>query len=100
MSNKNAVRLSERLIERLRNQSESGMGYQVATVKTYGGKCYQNVLITGRNTVSGIYGYERLPFDVDDILDIEVTHLQKPEGYDPKKWLHIEKQNRPRLFEF
>lgn len=80
------IRLPESWIEKLVKQPESGMGHQVVRVSTFGGEVYENVMVTNCDTIIGIYGCDAVPFSVEEIKDIEVTHLQKPSGFDQKNW--------------
>jgi len=51
------LKLDEKLSESLRNQPESGMGYQVVKVVLGDGSSYENVAVTNCDTVVGIYGF-------------------------------------------
>lgn len=84
--------LSEKFITQLKKAPESGMGYQVVSVRTKDEILYSNVLILGANEIGGIYGLKEMPFKSDDILDIQVTHLQKPPDFDQKKWFYVDRQ--------
>jgi hypothetical protein len=58
---------------RLSNQAETGMGYQTASVTLRDGRIFEDVLIIG-GTVAEVRGFEEIPFSVDELSDITVTH--------------------------
>ena len=64
----------------LLNKAETGMGYYVATVKLRDGTLYRQVVIDS-GFVTRVRGFESVPFDPADIVDIDVTH----EKWDWKK---------------
>ena len=49
------------------------MGYWVATVKLRDGTSYPQVVIDS-GCVTRVRGFDSVPFDPADIVDIEVTH--------------------------
>lgn len=58
---------------KLTRQPETGMGYQVATVVLKDGTRWNQVLIES-GVITRIRGQAKIPFKVDDIADILVTH--------------------------
>ncbi len=76
---KNAVRLSEKWVAFLAKQPETGMGYQVVSVKVKGGQWYERVVVESP-FIRGAIGYKELPFAVDDIDEIVVTHDKRDLG--------------------
>ena len=69
----NMIVLSSRWAEVLSSQPETGMGYQVATVRTKDGRSFAKVVIVG-GIVSSFQGNPDIPFSEDDIDAITVTH--------------------------
>jgi hypothetical protein len=65
---------SERLLERLRSQPETGMTYQMVTVTLKDGRRFERVMVVERTTVCPFDSSGRLPFDEADIVDLVVTH--------------------------
>jgi hypothetical protein len=57
----------------LLKQGETGMGYQVATVRLRDGASYPQVVIDS-GFVTRVRGFASVPFDPADIVDIQVTH--------------------------
>lgn len=52
---------------------ETGMGYQIATVKLSDGRQFRQALIV-EGQLTKIRGIEGIPFSEDEIADIVVTH--------------------------
>ena len=49
------------------------MGHYVATVRLRDGSSYPQVVIQG-GFVTRVRGFDAIPFDPADIVDIEITH--------------------------
>ncbi len=67
------IRLADKWAPTLLKQSETGMGYYIATVVLKSGQRYERVIIDS-GYITRVYGYNGIPFDPDDIVDIIVTH--------------------------
>lgn len=65
--------LSDKWASVLRDQRESGMGYQICTVMLRDGRHVERVVIVG-GTVTEVAGDKVVPFTEDQIVDIRVTH--------------------------
>jgi hypothetical protein len=64
---------NEDLLRRLLAHPESGMGYQVVTVRLRDGREFRRVIVVdGR--MSNRAGLWTPPFSEDDIVDVMVTH--------------------------
>jgi hypothetical protein len=57
----------------LRSQPETGMGYQIVTITTKDGRNYPQAVIHS-GCVTRVRGHDTIPFGVDDISSIQVTH--------------------------
>lgn len=55
----------------LLSQPETGMGYQMATIRTSDGRTYRDVCIIG-GTISSVQGKREVPFRAEDIESIVV----------------------------
>jgi len=55
------------------SQGETGMGYQTASITLEDGRVIDDVLIVG-GTMAEVRGYDTIPFSVDEISDITITH--------------------------
>jgi hypothetical protein len=64
--------LSAKWAEVLASQPETGMGYQVAEVRTKDGRTFSNVVIIG-GIVSSVGGILEIPFSEEEIDRITVT---------------------------
>jgi|SRR5580765_3864563 len=59
----------------LLRQGETGMGYQTASITLEDGRVIDDVLIVGC-TIAEVRGHDTIPFSVDEISDIAVTHCK------------------------
>ena len=67
--------LSSKWVGYLRDKPESGMTYQILTVVLHDGRCFERVpYVEGRINLNGIHGFWKVPFEVDDISSIVVSH--------------------------
>ena len=66
--------LSEKLTQELRNQSETGMGFQICTVILKDGRSFERVLILDASEIATADGETDLPFQANQIQSIVVTH--------------------------
>jgi hypothetical protein len=69
------IALSAQWAPRLKEQPESGMGYQVATVVLKDGRRVNRVTIVG-GTITAVEGQNKIPFVEADIADIVVTLIR------------------------
>ena len=67
------LELPDKWARRLLRQGETGMGYQTASITLEDGRVIDDVLIVG-GTITEVRGYDTIPFSVDEISDITVTH--------------------------
>lgn len=65
--------LPPRFAAQLLALSETGMGYQVVTIRTVRGELYTRVVIVG-GYIASVDRKEDIPFDPDQIDSIEITH--------------------------
>ena len=66
--------LSERLSQQLKSLPETGMGYQICSVVLIDGRIFEKVLILNGNEIANINGQVEIPFLLDQIEKIVVTH--------------------------
>jgi hypothetical protein len=67
------LKLSHKWAQILRDQSETGMGYQICTVTLRDGRHVERVIIVG-GTLTEVAGDKNIPFTDHEIVDIRVTH--------------------------
>ena len=67
------LELPDKWAQCLLRQGETGMGYQTASITLEDGHVIDDVLIVG-GTIAEVRGYDRIPFSVDEISGITVTH--------------------------
>jgi hypothetical protein len=65
--------LSKSWLEYLRSQPETGMGYQVVTIKTKDGKIFPQAVVDSGH-VTRIRRFSEIPFTQEEIAEITVTH--------------------------
>lgn len=56
------------------------------------GKKFENVFVANYREVLGIYGEEKLPFEVEEVVDLEPTHLEKA-AFTEENWLRLDGRN-------
>jgi hypothetical protein len=64
--------LAGKWAEFLRNQPETGMGYQTGDITLADGRVFHDVIIDS-GYISKIRGRADIPFDVDEVVAIEIT---------------------------
>ena len=66
------LHLSAKWAEVLARQPETGMGYQVATVRLHDGRAFVGAVIVG-GIVTSVRGHREIPFAEADIAEIIVN---------------------------
>lgn len=79
----NIKALPDKWADYLISQPETGMGYWVANITLRDKRIFKRVVING-GIVTQIYGLNDVPFDIEEIEDIRVTH---------DKWNFNDEQN-------
>lgn len=74
------IKLGDKWIEKIVSQPETGMGYHVVSVILNDGMTIKQVLVN-EGYITRVKGFKDIPFKVDDIREIHVTH----EKWDFKK---------------
>ncbi len=70
---RNTLQLSNRWIDYLISQAETGMGYQICTIVLKDGDVYIQAIIDS-GLIAKIKDIEGIPFSENDIAEIIVTH--------------------------
>jgi len=68
------IRLPPEISAKLAAMPESGMGYQIISVKMKNGHVFDRVVIVQSEVVTNVDGRDRVPFDPRDIATFELTH--------------------------
>ncbi len=66
--------LPQKWADYLHDRPETGMDYQVVAVTLRDGRRIEDVTIVHSHIIGGVRGQKGVPFEPDDITDIEVTH--------------------------
>lgn len=54
------------------------------------GRKFENVFVANAREVLGIYGHEKLPFEIQEIADLEPTELEKLPAFSEANWLRLD----------
>ena len=73
------LQLGDRWADVLARERESGMGYQVVTIRLKDGRQFAGVTVVG-GVINRVAGAEAIPFAEGDIEDIVVTHDRPSES--------------------
>jgi hypothetical protein len=68
------VKLPREITAQLVSLPESGMGYQIISVKTKSGAVFERVVIVQSEVIANVDGQDRVPFAPQDIESFELTH--------------------------
>jgi len=66
--------MPDRIAEFLKSQPETGMGYQIVTVKMKDGKEFERVQVLDARDIGTVDGMTDIPFNPYDIESVVVTH--------------------------
>ena len=58
----------------LKSKGETGMGYQVVAVTLHDGRKIEDVAIIESHIIGEVRGFEDIPFEPEDIAEVELTH--------------------------
>jgi hypothetical protein len=72
---KRSVQIPAGLVDPLKGDTETGIGYQIASVELKDGRSFDQVWAS-EGCIIEVRGYEEIPFTSDDIPSVRVT--QKP----------------------
>ena len=67
------LELPDKWAPSLLKRGETGMGYQTASITLHDGRVIEDILIIG-GTIAEVRGCDSIPFAVEDIANITVTH--------------------------
>jgi hypothetical protein len=68
------VKLPANISAQLAAMPESGMGYQIISVKTKNGAVFERVVVIQSELIANVAGQDKVPFDPNDIATFELTH--------------------------
>ena len=73
---KTKYKLPDKFVNTIVKAGETSMGWTCVRVETVDKKIYKNVLVHGGHEIIGVYGYNDLPFKVEDIKSVIATHRE------------------------
>jgi hypothetical protein len=60
-------------VDSLKREKETGIGYQVVSMKLNNGRCFDRV-VASEGCIIQVRGYEAVPFAPDDMASVSVNH--------------------------
>ena len=72
---------------------KGGRSGHLVTAVLKDGRKFENVFVVNGQEVLGIYGYENLPFETREIVDLEPTELEKIPAFSEENWLRLDGRN-------
>lgn len=82
--------LKEELRKKVKKFPEAIQGGNLVTAILRDGRRFDHVFIADQKEVLGIYGVDKLPFDIQEIVDFEPTDLDHLPVFTPEQWLRLD----------
>jgi len=82
--------LAEALRKKIGKFPDTIKGGHLVTAILKDGRRFEHVFIAGKKEVLGIYGAEQLPFDIQEITDLEPSDLDHMPVFKPELWLRLD----------
>jgi hypothetical protein len=82
--------VSKLIVERLKKIPHTIKGGHLITAVLKDGRRFENVFVSGRKEVLGIYGLDEMPFEAKDVVDFEPADLTRPPDFTQKAWLRLD----------
>jgi hypothetical protein len=70
---KRLIQIPAELVDPLKRDAETGIGYQVVSVELKDGRSFDQVSAS-EGCIIEVRGYKEIPFATDDIVSVRVTH--------------------------
>ena len=70
---KHLVAVPSRFVDQLKQEGETGIGYQVVSVELKDSRCFDQVA-TSEGHVIEVRGHKQIPFASEDIASMKVNH--------------------------
>lgn len=86
---KTKYKLPPQFVNTIVKGGETGMGWTVVRIETVNNKSYKNVVVYGGEEIIAVHGYDDLPFKIEDIKSVIVTH-RKDYPHDFKRFYTFE----------
>ena len=71
----------------------TGNSGHLVTAVLKDGRRFANVFVANQSEILGIYGYNNLPFEGKDIVDVELVNLENPPVFTEENWLRLDGRN-------
>lgn len=82
--------LKEELRKKVKKFPQIIRGGQLVTARLRDGRKIENVFIVDKKEILGVYGLEKLSFDIEDIVDLEAADLEHLPRFDTEQWLRLD----------
>ena len=82
--------LKDSLRKKVGKFPETIKGGNLVTAILGDGRRFEHVFIAEKKEVLGIYGVEQLPFDIQEITDLEPSDLDRLPVFKPELWLRLD----------
>jgi hypothetical protein len=75
--------------DELKREKETGIGYQVVSVKLKDGRCFDQV-VASEGCVIEVRGYDEVPFTPDEVQSVKVNHRR----WNFRNWSELARSHR------
>jgi hypothetical protein len=82
--------LPKELVKKIKRFPPAIQGGHLVTAILRDGRRIENVFVFNKNDVLGVYGYDRLPFHVEEITDLVPADLNHLPDYKVENWLRLD----------
>ena len=69
------VPIPSRCVDHLKQAEETGIGYQIVSVKLKDGRSFDQVT-TSKGCIIEVRGYKEIPFASDDVASVKINHTR------------------------
>lgn len=67
--------IPEACLDDLKQDAETGIGYQVVAVELKDGRCFDQV-VASEGCIIEVRGYSEIPFAPDEVASVSVNHMR------------------------
>lgn len=82
--------LRDELRKKVKKFPEAIRGGHLVTAVLRDGRRFDHVFVAGQREVLGMYGVEKLPFDIQEIVDFEPADLDRLPAFSSEQWLRLD----------
>ncbi|MBI4550300.1 MAG: hypothetical protein HY714_05190 [Candidatus Omnitrophica bacterium] len=82
--------LSRQLRRKLNKIPRAIRGGQLVNLRLKDGRTIENVFVSGRREILGVYGMEKISFTAGDVGDLEAVDLDRLPEFQEERWLRLD----------